>query len=131
MKFGDCIRQNQMIAVATPGALIRACMLVLVLGAALLVCGTASAAELHVGSGQTFSTIQSAVDAASEGDTIIVHAGSYTENVNINKRLTLQGEGADVVTVTTASIAYTIATRTTTPATGCTTTRGEDFTYGW
>ena len=63
---------------------------------------TASATELHVGFGQAHSTIQSAVDAASEGDTIIVHAGSYTENVNINEQLTLQGEDADVVTVTAA-----------------------------
>jgi len=47
--------------------------------------------------------IQAAVDAASSGETICVAAGSYTENVNVDKHLTLAGEGADVVTVTAAS----------------------------
>ena len=47
--------------------------------------------------------IQAAVDAAAAGETICVAAGSYTENVYVNKRVTLQGEGADVVTVTAAS----------------------------
>jgi len=46
--------------------------------------------------------IQDAVDGAGEGDTIYVHAGTYIENVNVDKRLTLIGEGADVVTVRAA-----------------------------
>jgi parallel beta-helix repeat protein len=45
--------------------------------------------------------IQAAVDAAGEGDAIYVEGGSYYENVNVNKEgLTLEGEGADMVTVT-------------------------------
>jgi len=45
--------------------------------------------------------IQAAVDAAEDGETIRVAAGSYTENVHIETpHLTLVGEGADVVTVT-------------------------------
>ena len=51
-------------------------------------------------SGCDYTTIQAAVNAASPGDTVFVYSGTYTENVNVNKRLTLQGEGADVVTVT-------------------------------
>jgi len=46
--------------------------------------------------------IQSAVDGADPGDTIFVRNGSYTENVDVDRTLTLQGEGADVVTVTAA-----------------------------
>jgi len=42
--------------------------------------------------------IQAAVDNADAGDTIFVYNGSYTENVNVCKRLTLVGVGADVVT---------------------------------
>ncbi|RLG27722.1 hypothetical protein DRO03_11505, partial [Methanosarcinales archaeon] len=48
--------------------------------------------------------IQAAVDAAGDGDAIFVHGGNYYENVDVDKpRLTLEGEGADVVTVTAAS----------------------------
>jgi len=42
-----------------------------------------------------FPTIQEAIDAASEGDTINAAAGSYSENVLISKdNITLQGAGA-------------------------------------
>ena len=53
--------------------------------------------------GADFTTIQAAVNAASEGDTIFVWNGSYNENVDVDMaHLTLRGEGADVVTVTAA-----------------------------
>ncbi len=39
------------------------------------------------------------MNAASAGDTIEVRGGTYVENVDVGKRLTLIGEGADVVTV--------------------------------
>jgi len=51
---------------------------------------------------QDFPAIQAAVDAADEGDIIIVSAGLYQENVVIAKRLTLQGAGADQVTIAAA-----------------------------
>jgi parallel beta-helix repeat protein len=49
--------------------------------------------------------IRAAVGAADAGDAIFVWNGSYTENVEVNKTLTLEGEGADVVVVTAASSA--------------------------
>jgi len=81
----------------------RANNTILALALMVALCGAASAAELHVGTGQTYSTIQDAVDNATSGDTIIVHAGTYVETVKISKpSLTLRGEDRDVVTVTAA-----------------------------
>ncbi len=50
--------------------------------------------------GADFTSIQAAIDAAIPGGTVYVYAGAYSENVVVNKQLTLEGEGADVVTVT-------------------------------
>ena len=44
--------------------------------------------------------IQAAIDNADAGDTIYVWNGTYNENVKVDKHLTLEGEGAGVVTVT-------------------------------
>jgi hypothetical protein len=49
-----------------------------------------------VGSSTVYSTIQAAVNAASAGATINVDAGTYTEQVTINKQLTLRGAQAGI-----------------------------------
>jgi len=41
--------------------------------------------------GAKFTKIQDAIDGASEGDEIIVHPGTYRENVVVNKKVTLKG----------------------------------------
>ena len=41
--------------------------------------GFLSAADLHVGSGQTYTTIASAITASSNGDTVYIHEGTYNE----------------------------------------------------
>ena len=44
--------------------------------------------------GSVFCTIQSAVDAATAGNSLSVSAGTYDELVTVNKALTIQGTGA-------------------------------------
>jgi len=83
--------------------------IILALALAIVFCSMASAEQLYVNESGwwrvacAFNTsgtpIQAAVDAAAAGDMIEVQNGTYVENVDVNKRLTLQGEGADVVTV--------------------------------
>jgi hypothetical protein len=49
---------------------------------------------LLVGGGSQYATIQSAVNAAASGDTILIAPGSYSENVEVTgKAVTLQGLG--------------------------------------
>ncbi|NPE28061.1 hypothetical protein HNV12_08810 [Methanococcoides sp. SA1] len=65
----------------------------------LMTMGTAAADTLYVVDGG-YATIQEAVDAAIDGDTILVYPGTYVENVDINKELTIIAEsGPDVTTV--------------------------------
>jgi len=71
--------------------------------------GLAEGTTYYVGGGGAgnYSSIQGAINAASDGDTIYVYNNVYVENLNINKRLTLigqdkmgtiiDGNGADVV----------------------------------
>lgn len=50
-----------------------------------------------------FATIAYAITQASAGDIIRVDAGTYTENVNVNKRVILVGAGIDQTIVTAAT----------------------------
>ncbi len=70
-------------------------MLFLIL--ALLWC-PAKSAYITVGSdGANFKSIQDAVNASGEGDTIVVQSGVYLENVLVDHRVTLQGLGDPVI----------------------------------
>lgn len=54
----------------------------------------ADAAILKVGDGEKFSTIEAAIKAASDGDTIKVLSGTYHENIVVDKKIGLIGEGS-------------------------------------
>jgi parallel beta-helix repeat protein len=62
---------------------------------------SATAATLYVGGvgPGNHTTIQGAINAASPGDIVYVYSGTYCGEVIVNKRLTLQGEGALTTTI--------------------------------
>jgi len=72
--------------------------------ALVLATGVVSAADIFVGPGETYTTIQSAVTAANPFDTIIVRDGTYTENVNVTvDNLTIQSENGSANCIVNAS----------------------------
>ena len=71
--------------------LISTLMILILLASSKTLSVTYSGGILHVP--EDYSTIQAAINAASPGDTIIVHAGTYDDQVVINTALTLTCEG--------------------------------------
>lgn len=72
-------------------------------GVEILQVAGATGRTLLVGGGSSFATIQSAIDAASDGDTILVAAGTYTEQLTIANRNNLTLTAVDGGTVTVVS----------------------------
>src|SRR5262249_15365453 len=71
-------------------------------------CARAATIDVHPGPG----ALQAAVNAASPGDTLRVHAGTYAEAVTVDRRLKIVGDDATKVTIDagcTAPAALTIA----------------------
>jgi parallel beta-helix repeat protein len=74
------------------------CDTLLFAAVALILCAAlavpASGADITVGAEGQYKTIQQAVDAAKPGDTVSVAPGTYTENVVVNKPLTITAASA-------------------------------------
>jgi parallel beta-helix repeat protein len=56
----------------------------------------------------TYATIQAAINAATNGDIITVAAGTYNENVIVNKSVSLRGASSATVTVNSTSPGATV-----------------------
>ena len=70
------------------------------------------AATIEVGSGKPFTTIQSAINAASVGDTILVYDGIYNETIIVSKKLivkSVNGSGSTIIDATGRSSGFTSA----------------------
>jgi nitrous oxidase accessory protein len=67
----------------------------------LLITGTTTAKTFSVNvDGKTdYISIQKAIDAASNGDTILVYPGTYTENINISKSLEVRSTSSPEDTI--------------------------------
>ncbi|MBN1540058.1 MAG: right-handed parallel beta-helix repeat-containing protein [Candidatus Thermoplasmatota archaeon] len=70
--------------------------------------GQTRASTLYVGNDQTYKTINAAVSAAIDGDTIRIFAGIYHETLSISKSLTFQGNGSasTIINQTTSEVTW-------------------------
>ncbi len=76
----------------------------------LLMTGSANAANLTVcPGGCSYPSIQTAINASNNGDTILVQSGTYFENVNVTKKITLRGIGIPIVDAGGNGSAITLA----------------------
>ncbi len=76
---------------------------VLAAGVAALAVGAAGRASGStvrcVGGPKCFASLQAAVNAANDGDTIAINAGTFAGGVTITKSLALRGAGAETTTI--------------------------------
>lgn len=80
---------------------------------------------LYVGAGETYTTIQAAIDAAAAGDTIMVAAGSYA-GFNLDKSVTILGANAGIDGAGTRG-AETVITSVVTVSSAASTMDGLEF----
>jgi len=83
----------------------------IVVVAALLVCATAAAAQTTISVPGDYSSIQSAIDAAQDGDVISVSPGTYVENINfLGKAIHLVSTDGPEVTVIDGGLSGSVVT---------------------
>ena len=97
------------------------------------------AATIEVGSGKPYTTIQSAINAATTGDTILVYDGTYNETIIIGKKLivkSVNGSGSTIIDATglgghfTSAVAFGSGLGRDTEFDGFTIAHGSNFEGG-
>jgi parallel beta-helix repeat protein len=58
----------------------------------------------ETGTGGAFTSIQDAINASIDGDTVFVYSGTYHENIIVNKTINLTGENVDLTTINGSGI---------------------------
>lgn len=85
--------------------------LIMIFVATIIFVGIASAATIYVP--DDYENIQWAVDNATDEDAIIVRDGTYAENVDVNKRLTIQSENGPsrtIISSATGDVVFNVTT---------------------
>ena len=81
-----------------------------------------------------YATIQSAIDAASAGDTVEVSSGTYVENITLKNGVTVQGSGAETCTLQgngTSSVVFANGITQAAALYGFTITGGTGYVVSW
>ena len=68
--------------------------MLVVLNFGLFLAGHAATLVVDADGTTPHTTIQSAIDAAQDGDDVLVHCGTYVENVTMVSGISLRGQGA-------------------------------------
>ncbi len=84
----------------------------------------------NTSSGIYYTTIQAAVNAAASGNTIVADAGTYAENVTVDKSLTILGPNANTNACTGTRVAEAIVIPAVTETSNQSTTSGTIFRLG-
>jgi len=108
--------------------------------AVIVISGSSSvyAATIEVGSGKPYTTIQSAITAATTGDTILVYDGTYKETIIVGKKLivkSVNGSGSTTIDATghgsmTSAVAFSSGLGRDTELDGFTIAHGVNFQGG-
>jgi parallel beta-helix repeat protein len=79
---------------------LRGMLRLVVVCAPAMLAVAARAATINVGPGQAYTTIQSGINAANNGDTVLVAPGTYYENIDfLGKAITVTSSGGSAVTI--------------------------------
>ncbi len=67
----------------------------------LLICAAGYADTIHVGAGETYTTVQAGIAAASAGDTVLIDPGTYTVSagIGLNNSITIAGAAGGALPV--------------------------------